>query len=201
MNPYRELDVAHDADLDTIKKAYRVKAHKNHPDKGGNPEKFHAIQKAYDILSDAERRKRYDERGEDGTGPDPRQVALSTIATLLLQIADSVDVDHTDIHKLIVQNVQQQREALKRKRVEHGKKIAKLRKVEKRVKKKTAGVNMLVHFIAAQIAQHMQALEDIARQEKTGDDIMEILAEYEYEFESGAPKEVVGFLGLGTRLG
>ena len=37
-----------------------------HPDKGGDPEKFKEISKAYDILSDADKRKLYDEHGEEG---------------------------------------------------------------------------------------------------------------------------------------
>jgi DnaJ family protein A protein 2 len=35
-----------------IKKAYRKKALKEHPDKGGDPEKFKEISKAYDTLMD-----------------------------------------------------------------------------------------------------------------------------------------------------
>jgi hypothetical protein len=37
-----------------------------HPDKGGDPEKFKAISKANDILSDPEKRKLYDQYGEEG---------------------------------------------------------------------------------------------------------------------------------------
>merc|ERR1719379_2299007 len=40
-------------------------ARKEHPDKGGDPEKFKVISKAYDILSDEEKRKLYDQGGEE----------------------------------------------------------------------------------------------------------------------------------------
>lgn len=46
--------------------AYRKLALKNHPDKGGDPEKFKEISMAYDVLSDSEKRKRYDQYGKDG---------------------------------------------------------------------------------------------------------------------------------------
>ena len=49
-----------------IKKAYRKKALKEHPDKGGDPEKFKEITAAYEVISDREKREMYDRHGEDG---------------------------------------------------------------------------------------------------------------------------------------
>jgi DnaJ family protein A protein 2 len=39
---------------------------KDHPDKGGDPEKFKEITNAYETLSDKEKREVYDQYGEDG---------------------------------------------------------------------------------------------------------------------------------------
>jgi DnaJ family protein A protein 2 len=52
--------------MDEIKKAYRQKALKEHPDRGGDKEKFQAIQQAYEVLFDKEKRDLYDKYGEDG---------------------------------------------------------------------------------------------------------------------------------------
>jgi molecular chaperone DnaJ len=74
---YAALGVAKQASTDEIKKAYRKLARKHHPDVNpGNKqseEKFKEISFAYDVLSDAEKRKIYDEFGVDGlqSGFDP----------------------------------------------------------------------------------------------------------------------------------
>lgn len=61
---YDLLGVARDASSDEIKKAYRKKAVVEHPDKGGDKEKFQQIQEAYDVLSDEEKRNIYNQTGE-----------------------------------------------------------------------------------------------------------------------------------------
>jgi molecular chaperone DnaJ len=62
---YRELGVSSDATADEIKKAYRKLAKENHPDaNSGNAQaeqKFKAVSEAYGVLSDAAKRKEYDE--------------------------------------------------------------------------------------------------------------------------------------------
>jgi len=63
---YEILCVEKDAQPDAIRKAYRKLAVKLHPDKGGDPEKFKEVQKAFDILSDERKREIYDRHGEEG---------------------------------------------------------------------------------------------------------------------------------------
>jgi len=65
MNPYEELNVTVDTDKAAIKKAYKSASSKVHPDKqGGDKEKFQRVKLAYDILSDPERKARYDQTGD-----------------------------------------------------------------------------------------------------------------------------------------
>jgi len=63
---YETLEVDKNADHKEIKKAFRKLSRIHHPDKGGDQEKFKNISAAYEILSDPEKRKKYDKYGLDG---------------------------------------------------------------------------------------------------------------------------------------
>ncbi|KAF7440892.1 Type I HSP40 co-chaperone [Pleurotus ostreatus] len=63
---YDLLEVPPNASEADLKKAYRKKALRLHPDKGGDPEVFKEVTHAYQVLSDPEKRSIYDARGEAG---------------------------------------------------------------------------------------------------------------------------------------
>ena len=71
---YEVLGVSKDASADDIKKAYRKMAMKYHPDR--NPgdkeaeEKFKEVGEAYEVLSDADKKARYDQYGFAGVDPN-----------------------------------------------------------------------------------------------------------------------------------
>ncbi|CAM9681478.1 unnamed protein product, partial [Ectocarpus sp. 8 AP-2014] len=63
---YKILEVGKTVDAGSITKAYRKLAKKKHPDKGGDPEEFKALAEAYEVLSDPEKRRLYDQVGKEG---------------------------------------------------------------------------------------------------------------------------------------
>ncbi|KAJ9104339.1 hypothetical protein QFC19_003981 [Naganishia cerealis] len=66
------LEVKPNASPSEIKKAFRMKALKAHPDKGGDKEKYQALQNAYEVLADEDKRQLYDQYGKaglEGGGP------------------------------------------------------------------------------------------------------------------------------------
>jgi len=68
---YDRLQVQRGADAKEIRNSYMKLARTHHPDKGGDPEQFKEIQKAYEILSDDHKRAIYDQTGQEHNDAQP----------------------------------------------------------------------------------------------------------------------------------
>ena len=103
---YGVLGVKNDASATDIKKAYRKLAGKYHPDKNPDDPKaktmFQGIQEAYEILSDPEKRKRYDETGEvEDQGPTKTEMAVKMIFDLYVHHAEKNEFKRKNYLKLL----------------------------------------------------------------------------------------------------
>lgn len=106
MNPYEELGVPHDASPEDIKAAHRRGVKRTHPDQpGGSAEKFGALQRSYEVLSDPDRRAHYDRTGqtEDDASKKMDSAVLTAMAQIVTQIigAENLDLAQTDLKKMI----------------------------------------------------------------------------------------------------
>jgi hypothetical protein len=103
-SPYRMLGLPRRATAEDVKRAYRQLAKRHHPDHGGDRERFEAIHAAYEVLSDEDRRRKYDQTGEvdprkaDNTMAEVMSILMPALPAVLAEIAkqggklDSEDV-------------------------------------------------------------------------------------------------------------
>ncbi|GHA18057.1 molecular chaperone DnaJ [Devosia pacifica] len=86
-DPYRVLGLGADADAYAIKSAYRRAVQTAHPDRGGDPDAFIEIVRAFDILSDADARRLFDETGT--VDPEAARSLRHDVAVVLADMFDA----------------------------------------------------------------------------------------------------------------
>ncbi|MEK7482877.1 MAG: DnaJ C-terminal domain-containing protein [Planctomycetota bacterium] len=82
---YAKIGVSKSATQEEIKKAYRALAKKFHPDVSKEPnaeKKFTQINEAYEVLSDPEKRKKYDMFGDSGGFQQGQQFSQEDLASM-----------------------------------------------------------------------------------------------------------------------
>lgn len=186
---YDELGVDKDADAGAIARAYRRRAQRAHPDKGGSTEEFHAVQLAYDVLSDEERRKRYDETGEAHEPPQAQQ-AVSVISNMVIQFVDAADLDHDDMVEAMKRTVagQMQRSAGEISRLRE--KIKKRERALRRIRHRGQGLNILGAALKADLKGIERAIKSMERDIALGELVLKMLNDYGYEVELMLPRTI-----------
>lgn len=84
MNPYEVLNIHRDASTLEVRAAYRRRAFATHPDRGGSTAEFEAVSRAHEVLTDPERRAKYDATGE--LDPGSADNVIGELLTGLSQI-------------------------------------------------------------------------------------------------------------------
>ncbi len=91
MTLYDDLELQPDCSFEDIKHQYRTLAKKHHPDLGGDEEKFKRIKFAYEVLSDPDRRKQYDETKTTNQPINKRTEAIQELANIFNNIMPNFD--------------------------------------------------------------------------------------------------------------
>lgn len=145
------LEFGRGAAQDDLRRAYRRKAKTSHPDSGGSVGAFGEIATAYAVLSDPERRERYDITGEiDPPRADTLDAsAIEVIAQKLgLIIHAEQDVTALDIGALIEGAIREDMAQRRANIASHSRAIERTTKLRTRVKRKANGQdNMLAKVL------------------------------------------------------
>ncbi len=181
---YQVLGVERGAAAPEIQKAYRQRAKTSHPDSGGSVEAFSELGLAYAILSDPERRARYDRTGEaDPPRPDNRDGnAVEVIAQKLgLILHAEQDVTSMDVTALLEETIRAEIDERKTAMAGLTRGIERAAKLRQRVKRRSNGdANALAGVldwhevsIRTQIKSHQRAVASMER-------ALEILKDYSF---------------------
>lgn len=199
INLYEILGVDKRATQGDIKEAYRNKAMENHPDKGGDTEKFRIIDKAYKILSDNDKRKRYD-NGESAESIDgianvisQEQETLRMVLGIFNAIIENIDVSRQDIFDLMRQSIRANQGNIRSEKAKLENNIKKCETVKKRIKKK-GNSDLFIQFLDGHIKEYNLAINKMDNIIKLGDDGLKLIKECEYDV------EVLEFVTIGDRL-
>lgn len=175
MNHYETLGVEKDASQEKIKKAYRAKAKKVHPDIGGSQAEFEPVVKAYEVLKNPDSRQLY-----DATGTDERRLPIEVDAqNILLQLFQKCLIDNIDIGVInsVKNTLDGQLQKIPGVRLQAEK--AKIKLLAKRDGIHTTNELNLVHvLIDKQVNDINACLVDYDRKEKIAMICLEILKEY-----------------------
>lgn len=112
-DPYQTLRVPRTATPERIRRAYRTLALKLHPDRGGDPAAFQAATEAHAVLSDPERRARYDATGEIDERPaaHPHADLMAFLAPVLFAVLEGLVKQGRDLKRAHV--VEEMRKVLR----------------------------------------------------------------------------------------
>ncbi len=189
MSHYDTLGVARDATPDEIKAAYRQAASRAHPDReGGSADSMKAVNVANDVLSDPERRARYDQTGHDAPPQDSLEVKAR--ATVLQELTGVLTAGGDPIamaRDSVAGKMRTVDQALERTR----KKIATLEKLRPDVSV-VDGDNLVHMLIDQQLAAAAQEIQTLEAWRPVGVRALEILDQHRFTGERPAGNPLDG---------
>ena len=191
MNLYKIMGVKKNATKDQIKNAYRDKARKLHPDKGGDNKEFAIIARAYGVLSDPKRRDWYDKTGIESGISFINRKAEGLLQVIFASIIDKVGIEGIitfNVMKHMTEtlgltldtNIKQKKLAVKNKKA--------LERVVKRIKNKNK-LNAFLLIIKDRIMREDTQIKAISEQIESVKIAQKMLKDYDFEFDIAQVRE------------
>ena len=162
-DPYTTLGIAATANAAAIKAAYRAAVQTAHPDRGGDHDGFVRIVRAFDLLTDPEARKLYDETGdvdEDAVRAFRRDVGKILVdmfdAAVSTAVATGLDLGRVDFVQQMTVAVKTGLGDAKAALSRIDRDSAALEKLRKRILRADEGKNLFAERLGAQLEAKLQ---------------------------------------------
>lgn len=186
MNLYEILGVKPGSTAKQIKKAYYTKSKIHHPDKGGDPEMFKQLVVAYGILSDPEKRKRYDS-GESADDISKATISfdqevIQSMCGMFVQVVANGDVKKRDLVATMKGMLGNAITGLTQNIIAHKSVVEKFEAAIKRIKTKDE-TNPFVTAAQSQISACNVTISKIQHQIDIGNGGLKFLEAFSYDFD------------------
>jgi curved DNA-binding protein CbpA len=164
-DPYKLLGVRRNASAKSIRSAYHKKARETHPDSNPGdetaPDRFDAVRRAYELLSDPVRRKKYDETGDaaeprpvNGSGFDFVDILARTLDDCVQAAFQNGTTGTVDLVEAVRRKVTDVRRKVETDVGGMQKSLAAVRKAVGRIKTPDGQVNLLEEILKRKVADH-----------------------------------------------
>lgn len=184
---YEILGVERTATSAEIKRAYRRKAKKAHPDAGGSDAEMSALSRAFMVLADPERRKKFDETGRVEVEPDNLTTAAINNITVLLNSFLMSDREIPDYKRAMIAHFEAKKIDVHRALMPAERAIKRAERIKKRWKrKKKLGEDLIRRSLDWQIDRHKESIAKGEGDIRILDRCIEILNGYTYSAEVSA---------------
>jgi curved DNA-binding protein CbpA len=189
---YETLGVPPDASEETIKKAYRRARAKAHPDReGGDHSQMQLVQRAWETLSDPQKRERYDHTGEDGSGSEPsvEQRAQQVFSQMLDEWLESEQF--VEPLKTFNASVARVKSKIAANLTEARKKLVQIDKRSKVLKRKTKGQDLFSFCVEQKRRAIRTEISNWEMEEQIAEEVTKILKDYQLGIEARELEEML----------
>lgn len=182
MTLYEELDLSPDCTPEEIKQQYRTLAMKHHPDLGGDVERFKRIKFAYEILSNPNRRKQYDEN-QTTTELNLGNEVITTLANVFFGIIPTFNCLEDNLVNRMKQEIDNMKSGALQDLDQCEIFIKNLEVVKSKLKlKNNNDENILLGFLEKQLENRYRDKVLFNHRIKIADDMLIVLDKYSYGF-------------------
>lgn len=179
---YETLGVEPDADPAAIKSAHRKAVARLHPDNQdtGDRDGFERAQRAYEILSDPEKRAHYDRTGDTEHKADNEQGQIIAIVVKEFTAAcQRASLEHDDICALAIKSIIETCTGMKAQIKAGRDDIKSMEKARERVRRKD-GENFIASAMSAMINNTEHAITQIEASKAKHEAAIDLLKSFEY---------------------
>ena len=181
MTHYETLGVTKDSSKDEIKQAYRKAARKEHPDMGGDTEKFIQLHSAYVVLSSDDKRREYDNPKEKPKSIEDEAIESITSLINAIFLESPEELMHVDFILKIKILINSECGDYKKRIKKTAKNIGYLFKIKKRLSYKGTSSNIILERIEETIKDLKQSIRFLSRRIKISKKALIIINDYRFD--------------------